>query len=96
MEEFEAVRDAVARGIGNGLFSARSDLWLGGTYNSAEQKYQWIGSGVNADQRKMFIHYPPRPNNNYKIMYSKGAKKILAISKNVSFQPSICEEYPVN
>ena len=94
MEELDDLRDTVAKFIANQTLSRTSDLWIGGSYNSAERKYQWTGSGVNADTPQMFTHYPPHLNNNFKLYYSKTSKKISYTVKTVRFKKSLCEEYP--
>ena len=88
LEEFQAVRDSIAN---SSDFSA--DIWFGGTYSS-EAGHYWVGSGINANISEMFLSYPPTYNNNYRVYFGRGDKKIAVMSKNISLQ-GLCEEYPI-
>ena len=96
LEEFEAYKEIIRNGISSGLFRSNSDFWLGGKYNSNAGKYQWVGSGVNADIREMYFFYPPAANHNFRLFYSKHPQtsKIIYASRSVWFQAGFCEEYP--
>ena len=96
LEEFEAYKEIIRNGISSGLFRSNSDFWLGGKYNSNAGKYQWVGSGVNADIREMYFFYPPAANRNFRLFYSKHPQtsKIIYASHSVWFQAGFCEEYP--
>ena len=85
MEEMIAVHEAV-QNIGTAWF------WLGGKYNSTSEKYQWVGSGVDADVATMFQSYPPTGSSNYNLALRSSFNNIDAYKSTINFQ-TLCEEY---